>query len=190
MAMGTRWSDLSWKFRRFRCRPQLVLTTWCRVFPTRQPDTANVSATSCDVGFFFSVSYVVSLPNCRHVVVVCSLITYTINHSRYPELRNTRKKQRFSTLQLLLSCSLWRHTKNARENNTKHNHTTHNNQHEQQPPYPPAALLSLSPWVEQWHHQIMVSPLPDTIRRRQAVGLALAVVGLLAWGGEMRGIKK
>jgi hypothetical protein len=64
----------------------LVLTTWCRVFP-------DVSATSCDVGFFFSVSYVVSLPNCRHVVVVCSLIT--INHSRYisqkkyPELRNT-----------------------------------------------------------------------------------------------------
>ncbi len=39
-----------------------------RVFPTRRPDTADVSATSCDVGFFFSVSYVVSLPNCRHVV--------------------------------------------------------------------------------------------------------------------------
>ncbi len=32
-------------------------------------------------------------------------------------------------------------------------------------------------------------PLPYTIRRRRAVGLALAVVGLLAWGGEMRGIK-
>jgi hypothetical protein len=61
---------LSWKCRRFRCCPQLVLTTWCRVFPTRRPDTADVSATSCDVGFFFSVSYVVSLPNCRHVVVV------------------------------------------------------------------------------------------------------------------------
>ena len=66
--------ELSWKCRRFRCRPQLVLTTWCRVFPTRWPDTANVSATSCDVGFFFSVSYVVSLPNCRHVVVVTSII--------------------------------------------------------------------------------------------------------------------
>jgi hypothetical protein len=44
---------LSWKCRRFRCCPQLVLTTWCRVFPTRRPDTADVSATSCDVGFFF-----------------------------------------------------------------------------------------------------------------------------------------
>jgi len=59
---------LSWKCRRFRCRPQLVLKTCLRVFPTRRPDTANVSATSCDVGFFLSVSYVVSLPNCRHVV--------------------------------------------------------------------------------------------------------------------------
>ena len=77
-----------------------------------------------------------------------------------------------------------------REHNTKHNHTTHNNQHEPQPPYPPAALPSLSPWVEQWHHQIMAPPLPDTIRRRRAVGLALAVVGLIAWGGEMRGIEK
>jgi hypothetical protein len=63
-------AHLSWKCRRFRCRLQLVLTTWCRVFPTRRPDTADVSATSCDVGFFFSVSYVMSLPNCRHVVVV------------------------------------------------------------------------------------------------------------------------
>ena len=61
---------LSWKCRRFRCRPQLVLKTCLRVFPTRRPNTADVSATSCDVGFFFSVSYVVSLPNCRHVVVV------------------------------------------------------------------------------------------------------------------------
>jgi hypothetical protein len=61
--------QLSWKCRRFRCRLQLVLTTWCRVFPTRRPDTADVSETSCDVGFFFSVSYVASLPNCRHVVV-------------------------------------------------------------------------------------------------------------------------
>ena len=69
-AAGGRRGTLSWKCRFFRCRPQLVLTTWCRVFPTRRPDTAVVSATSCDVGFFFSVSYVVSLPNCRHVVVV------------------------------------------------------------------------------------------------------------------------
>jgi hypothetical protein len=70
------------------------------------------------------------------------------------------------------------------------NTTTHNNQHEPPPPYPPAALPSLSPWVEQWHQQIMVPPLPDTIRRPQAVRLALAVVGLLAWRGKMRGIKK
>jgi hypothetical protein len=62
--------ELSWKCRHFRCRRQLVLTTCLRVFPTRWPDTADMSATSCDVGFFFSVSYDVSLPNCRHVVVV------------------------------------------------------------------------------------------------------------------------
>jgi hypothetical protein len=70
------------------------------------------------------------------------------------------------------------------------NTTTHNNQHEPLPPYPPAALPSLSLWVEQLHQQIMVPPLPDTIRRPQAIGLALAVVGLLAWGGKMRGIEK
>jgi hypothetical protein len=46
------------------------LMTCLRVSPTRRPDTANVSATSCDVGFFFSVSYVVSLFNCQHVVGV------------------------------------------------------------------------------------------------------------------------
>ncbi len=68
------------------------------------------------------------------------------------------------------------------------NTTTHNNQHELPLSYPPAALSSLSPWVEQWHHQIMVPPLPNTIRRPRAIGLALAVVGLLAWGCEMKGI--
>ncbi len=78
-------ANLSWKCRRFRCRTQLVLTTWCRIFPTRRPNTANVSATSCDVGFFFSVSYVVSLPNCRNVVVGTT--------TTYP----------------FLSCSGWRH---------------------------------------------------------------------------------
>jgi hypothetical protein len=57
------------------------------------------------------------------------------------------------------------------------NTTTHNNQHELPLPYPQAALPSLSPWVEQWHHQIIAPPLPDTIRRPGAVGLALAVVG-------------
>jgi hypothetical protein len=155
-------------------------------------------------------------------MVVCSLITYTINHSRYniisrtPEhKKETKDSQRSSCRQfclapsvtfLFLSPSCWRRTKNAyfslgwvlystkwvksTRAQHKHNHTTHYNQHELQPPYPPAALPSLSPWVEQWHHQIMASPLPDTIRRRRAVGLALAVVGLLAWGGEMRGIEK
>ena len=33
---------LSWKCRHFRCRPQLVLMTWCGVFLTRRPDTADV----------------------------------------------------------------------------------------------------------------------------------------------------
>ena len=33
---------------------------------------------------------------------------------------------------------------------------THNNQHEPQPPYPPAALPSLSPWAEQSCPQIVV----------------------------------
>ncbi len=64
------------------------------------------------------------------------------------------------------------------------NTITHNNQYAPPPPYPPAALLSLSPWVEQWHHQIMAPLLPDTIPRSRAVELVLAVVGLLAGGGE------
>jgi hypothetical protein len=67
---------LSWKFCFFRCRLQLVLKTCLRVFPTRWPDTADVSATSCDVGFFFSFLYVVSLPNCRHVVVGSNYSTH------------------------------------------------------------------------------------------------------------------
>ena len=73
-----------------------------------------------------------------------------------------------------------------------HTQTHHNNQQDEPLtlPYPPAALPSLSPWVEQWHHQIMAPPLPNTIRRPRAVGLALAVVGLLAWGDKMRGIEK
>ena len=72
------------------------------------------------------------------------------------------------------------------------NTTTHNNQHEPLPPYPPAALPSLSPWVEKWHHQIMAPPLLDTIPicRPRAIGLVLAVVSLLALGGKIRGIEK
>jgi hypothetical protein len=48
---------------------------------------------------------------------------------------------------------------------------------------------SLSPWVEQWRHQIMAPLLPNAMRRPQAIGVALAVIGLLAWGGKIRGIK-
>jgi hypothetical protein len=65
-----------------------------------------------------------------------------------------------------------------------------NNQHGPLQPYPPAALPSLSPWVEQRHHKILVPPLPYTICRPRAVGLVLAVIGFLAWGGKVRGIKK
>jgi len=72
-------ASLSWKCCHFRCRLQLVLKACLRVFPTRRPDTVDVSATSCDVGFFFSVSYVVSLPNCRHVVVVTTTTYHTIH---------------------------------------------------------------------------------------------------------------
>jgi hypothetical protein len=35
----------------------------------------------------------------------------------------------------------------------------------------------------------MVLLLPNAMRRLQAVGVALAVIGLLAWGGKIRGIK-
>jgi hypothetical protein len=63
---------LSWKCCHFRCHQQLVLKTCLHVFPACQPDTADVLATSCDVGFIFSVLYVVSLLNCRLVVVVVS----------------------------------------------------------------------------------------------------------------------
>jgi hypothetical protein len=41
------------------------------------------------------------------------------------------------------------------------NATTHNNQHEPQPPYPPAALPSLSPWAEQSCPQIILLLLPN-----------------------------
>jgi hypothetical protein len=40
------------------------------------------------------------------------------------------------------------------------NTTTHNNQHEPQPPYPPVALPSLSPWAEQSCPQIVLPLLP------------------------------
>jgi hypothetical protein len=52
--------------------------------------------------------------------------------------------------------------------------------------YPPAALPPLSPWVEQWRHQIMALLLPNAMRRLRPIRVALAVVGLLAWGGKIR----
>jgi hypothetical protein len=45
-------------------------------------------------------------------------------------------------------------------------------------------------WVEQRCNQIIALPLPNDIRRSQAIGLALNVVGSLIWGGKMRGIGK
>ena len=68
-----------------------------------------------------------------------------------------------------------------------HTQTHHINQQDEPLtlPYPPAALLSLSPWVEQRHQQIMAPLLPYAILRLRAIRIALAVVGLLAWGGEM-----
>ena len=88
---------LSWKCRRFRCRQQLVLKTCLRVFPTRRPDTADVSATSCDVGFFFSVSYVVSLPNCRPVVVVTTHLSCLLRTKLFSCTSGTRRLCRKST---------------------------------------------------------------------------------------------
>jgi hypothetical protein len=55
---------------------------------------------------------------------------------------------------------------------------------------PQVALPSLSPWVEQRRHQTMAPPLPNAICRPQAIRIALTVVGLVAWGGKVRGIKK
>ncbi len=108
----------------FQMSSTVGLTTCLRVFPTRRPDTADVLATSCDVGFFFSVSYVVSLPNCRHVVVVTTTTYHThpvsvkfCDQETGTNLHTQERNKRFSTLQLLnaissfsfLSCSLWRH---------------------------------------------------------------------------------
>ncbi len=95
-AAAARWrrsARLSWKCRFFRCRLQLVLKTCLRVLPTQRPDTADVSATSCDDGFFFSVSYVVSLPICRHVVVVTTTmyrhLVFLICFTPHPCLNTT-----------------------------------------------------------------------------------------------------
>jgi hypothetical protein len=56
-------------------------------------------------------------------------------------------------------------------------------------PTPSGFAFSLS-MVEQRHHQIMVPSLLKAIRMLQAIGLAFDVVGLLTWGGKMKGTKK
>jgi hypothetical protein len=73
---------------------------------------------------------------------------------------------------------------------TQNTTTTHNNQHEQLPPYSPAAFpLSL-------YGQGKVAPKslrhysPTSVRRSRAVGLALAGVDSPVWGAEMAPIKK
>jgi len=52
---------------------------------------------------------------------------------------------------------------------------------------PPWPLFRQTPWRR---HQIMAPLIPNAMRRPQAVGIAYAVVGSLAWRGEMRGVKK
>jgi hypothetical protein len=79
----------------------------------------------------------------------------------------------------------------AHNDNTTQNtmHSLHNNQQKEPPSYP-QQLCPLSPWVEQQHPQIMAPPLPNSICRLQAIGLAIDVVGSLIWGCKTRGIKK
>ncbi len=57
-----------------------------------------------------------------------------------------------------------------------HTQTHHNNQQDEPPPYLTLQRLC----------QIMVPSLPYAILSPRAVGIALAVVGLLAWGGAKR----
>jgi hypothetical protein len=60
-----------------------------------------------------------------------------------------------------------------------HTHTQHD---EPLPPYP-ERLCPLSPWVGQLCQQNMAPPLPIAMWRRRAIGVAIAVVVLLVWGG-------
>ncbi len=78
------------------------------------------------------------------------------------------------------------HNHNKTQNTT---HILHNNQQNEPLPYP-QRLCPLSPWVEQRRPQILAPPLPNAIRRLQAIKLVLDVIGSLIWGGKMRGIKK
>jgi hypothetical protein len=69
------------------------------------------------------------------------------------------------------------------------NTTAHNNQHEPPPPYPPVALPSLSPWVEQWHHKPWRLLSPTPYAGREPSGLRSLPLVCSLGGGEMRGIK-
>ena len=74
-------------------------------------------------------------------------------------------------------------TINETQTQKKLSHTTHTHTHDEPLlPYP-ERLCPLSPWVGQRCDQIMAPPLPIAMRRRRAIGVALAVVGLLVWGG-------
>ena len=65
----------------------------------------------------------------------------------------------------------------------KNSHTQHTHTHDEPlRPYP-ERLCPLSPWVGQLCQQNMAPPLPIAMWRRRAIGVALAVVGLLVWGG-------
>ncbi len=68
---------------------------------------------------------------------------------------------------------------NTKQKKLSHTQHTHN---EPLPPYP-ERLCPLSPWVGQLCQKIMAPPLPIAMWRRRAIGVALAVVGLLVLGG-------
>ena len=63
-----------------------------------------------------------------------------------------------------------------------HKHITATNKISHSPYLTIQWLCPLSLWVGQRHLQIMAPPLPYTILSPRAVGIVLAVVGLLAWG--------
>jgi hypothetical protein len=110
-----------------------------------------------------------------------------INEGRNP-LKNIAHNFHFSKYEI------WWHSRTPDHFGGSTKHKTQHTQTQQPtrwalPPYPPVALPPLSPWVEQWCHQIMAPLLPNAICKPWAVRVALAVIGLLDWGGKIRGIK-
>jgi hypothetical protein len=62
-----------------------------------------------------------------------------------------------------------------------------------QPPaaaQPPSGFGPLPPWVGQQRPQLLAPILSTVIQRPRAVGVALAVIGLLVWGGLVTLIEK